>query len=58
MRERAPQKVSLAVNNWNTRNTDKVASAYMIDSQRRNRAEVSILLKVSVIGISIDGLSG
>jgi nuclear transport factor 2 (NTF2) superfamily protein len=36
----AKEKVQLAENAWNGRNPDKVASAYTIDSEWRNRTEV------------------
>lgn len=35
----AAQKVRLAEDAWNTRNPDKVALAYTVDSRWRNRAE-------------------
>jgi uncharacterized protein len=38
-RESAIHKVRLAENAWNTRDPDKVALAYTIDSRWRNRAE-------------------
>jgi len=37
--ESAVQKVRLAEDSWNTRDPQKVALAYTIDSRRRNRAE-------------------
>ncbi|MET0255309.1 MAG: nuclear transport factor 2 family protein [Luteibacter sp.] len=37
--ESAVQKVRLAEDGWNSRNPEKVALAYTIDSQWRNRAE-------------------
>ena len=37
--ETAPQKVRLAEDAWNSRNPAKVALAYTVDSQWRNRAE-------------------
>lgn len=38
-RETAAQKVRMAEDGWNGRNPEKVALAYTIDSQWRNRAE-------------------
>jgi uncharacterized protein len=38
-RERATQKVRLAEDGWNTRDPEKVAPAYAIDSRWRNRSE-------------------
>ncbi|HET6392411.1 MAG TPA: nuclear transport factor 2 family protein [Blastococcus sp.] len=38
-RETAAQKVRLAEDAWNTRDPEKVAGAYTIDSRWRNRAE-------------------
>jgi nuclear transport factor 2 (NTF2) superfamily protein len=38
-RETAVQKVRLAEDGWNTRDPEKVALAYSIDSRWRNRAE-------------------
>src|SRR3954470_3958612 len=38
-RETAAQKVRLAENAWNTRDPEKVAGAYTVDSRWRNRAE-------------------
>ena len=38
-RESAAQKVRLAENAWNTRDPEKVAAAYTVDSRWRNRAE-------------------
>src|SRR5881398_2256408 len=38
-RETAIQKVRLAEDGWNSRDPEKVALAYTIDSRRRNRAE-------------------
>jgi nuclear transport factor 2 (NTF2) superfamily protein len=38
-RETAVAKVRLAEDAWNTRNPEKVAAAYTLDSQWRNRAE-------------------
>ena len=38
-RETAVQKVRLAEDGWNTRDPEKVALAYAIDSRWRNRAE-------------------
>jgi len=38
-RETAIEKVRLAENGWNTRDPDKVALAYTVDSWWRNRAE-------------------
>ena len=38
-RESAIQKVRLAEDGWNTRDPEKVALAYAIDSRWRNRAE-------------------
>ena len=35
----ATEKVRLAEDAWNTRNPEKVAAAYTIDSRWRNRAE-------------------
>ena len=37
--ETAKQKVRLAEDGWNNRNPEKVAMAYTVDSQWRNRAE-------------------
>ena len=37
--ETAIQKVRMAEDAWNTRNPQRVAQAYMVDSQWRNRAE-------------------
>ena len=37
--ETAAQKVRAAENAWNTRDPEKIASAYTVDSQWRNRAE-------------------
>jgi uncharacterized protein len=37
--ETAVQKVRLAEDGWNTRDPEKVAAAYTVDSQWRNRAE-------------------
>jgi uncharacterized protein len=37
--ETAKQKVRLAEDAWNTRDPQKVASAYTVDSRWRNRAE-------------------
>lgn len=37
--ESAIQKVRLAEEGWNTRDADKVALAYSLDTTRRNRAE-------------------
>ena len=41
-RETAAQKVRMAENAWNTRDPQRVALAYTIDSQWRNRAEFPI----------------
>jgi len=38
-RETATQKVRLAEDAWNTRDPEKVAGAYTVDSRWRNRAE-------------------
>src|SRR6476646_10482605 len=38
-RETAIQKVRLAEDGWNSRDPEKVTTAYTIDSQWRNRAE-------------------
>jgi nuclear transport factor 2 (NTF2) superfamily protein len=38
-RETAVQKVRLAEDAWNTRDPERVAAAYTVDSQWRNRAE-------------------
>ena len=38
-RETAVQKVRLAEDGWNTRDPEKVAAAYTVDSRWRNRAE-------------------
>jgi uncharacterized protein len=38
-RETAVQKVRLAEDGWNTRDAEKVAQAYAVDSRWRNRAE-------------------
>lgn len=38
-RETAAQKVRLAEDAWNTRDPEKVAGAYTVDSRWRNRAE-------------------
>ncbi|WP_349432787.1 nuclear transport factor 2 family protein (plasmid) [Methylomarinum sp. Ch1-1] len=38
--ETAREKVQLAENAWNTKDPVKVASAYTVDSQWRNRAEI------------------
>lgn len=38
-RETAAEKVRLAENGWNTRDPEKVALAYTVDSEWRNRAE-------------------
>jgi nuclear transport factor 2 (NTF2) superfamily protein len=38
-RETAAQKVRLAEDAWNTRDPEKVAAAYTVDSRWRNRAE-------------------
>jgi len=38
-KETAIQKVRLAEDGWNTRDAAKVALAYTLDTQRRNRAE-------------------
>jgi uncharacterized protein len=38
-RESATQKVRLAEDGWNTRDSEKVALAYAIDSRWRNRSE-------------------
>lgn len=36
----ATEKVQLAENGWNSKNPEKVASAYTLDCQWRNRAEI------------------
>jgi len=36
----AKQKVQLAENGWNSRDPEKVASAYTVDCEWRNRAEI------------------
>lgn len=36
----ATEKVQLAENGWNSKNPEKVANAYTIDCQWRNRAEI------------------
>ncbi|MCK9635515.1 MAG: nuclear transport factor 2 family protein [Methylobacter tundripaludum] len=41
-RETAAQKVRMAEDGWNGRNPEKVALAYTIDSQWRNRAEFPV----------------
>ena len=41
-RESAVQKVRMAEDGWNGRNPEKVALAYTIDSQWRNRAEFPV----------------
>lgn len=41
-RETATQKVRMAENAWNNRDPQRVASAYSIDSQWRNRAEFPV----------------
>ncbi|MBK8816842.1 MAG: nuclear transport factor 2 family protein [Methylococcaceae bacterium] len=41
-RETATQKVRAAEDGWNNRNPEKVALAYTIDSQWRNRAEFPV----------------
>jgi len=38
--ETAKEKVQLAENGWNSREPEKVASAYTIDCEWRNRAEI------------------
>jgi len=38
--ETAMQKVRAAENGWNTRNPEKIALAYTVDSRWRNRAEI------------------
>ena len=38
-RESAIQKVRLAEDGWNSRDPEKVAQAYSLDSRWRNRAE-------------------
>ena len=38
-RESTIEKVRLAEDGWNTRNPEKIALAYTLDTQRRNRAE-------------------
>lgn len=38
--ETAKEKVQLAENGWNSRNPEKVASAYTSDCEWRNRAEI------------------
>jgi uncharacterized protein len=40
--ETAAQKVRMAEDGWNNRNPEKVALAYTIDSQWRNRAEFPV----------------
>jgi nuclear transport factor 2 (NTF2) superfamily protein len=40
--ETATQKVRMAEDGWNSRNPEKVALAYTIDSQWRNRAEFPV----------------
>jgi nuclear transport factor 2 (NTF2) superfamily protein len=40
--ETASQKVRMAEDGWNNRDPEKVALAYMIDSQWRNRAEFPV----------------
>ncbi|MDD5267368.1 MAG: nuclear transport factor 2 family protein [Methylococcales bacterium] len=40
--EKAVQKVRMAEDGWNGRNPEKVALAYTIDSQWRNRAEFQV----------------
>lgn len=40
--ETAAQKVRMAEDGWNGRNPEKVALAYTIDSQWRNRAEFPV----------------
>ena len=41
-RETAVQKVRMAEDGWNNRDPEKVALAYKIDSQWRNRAEFPV----------------
>jgi uncharacterized protein len=41
-RETAIQKVRLAEDGWNTRDPERVASAYTVDSRWRNRAEFPV----------------
>ncbi|SJM89069.1 DUF1348 family protein [Crenothrix polyspora] len=41
-RETAAQKVRMAEDGWNNRNPERVALAYTVDSQWRNRAEFSV----------------
>ena len=41
-RETASQKVRMAEDGWNSRNPERVALAYTIDSQWRNRAEFPV----------------
>jgi nuclear transport factor 2 (NTF2) superfamily protein len=38
--ESAKEKVQLAENGWNSRSPEKVALAYTVDSEWRNRAEI------------------
>jgi len=38
--ESAKEKVQLAENGWNSRDPEKVASAYTVDCEWRNRAEI------------------
>lgn len=38
--ETATQKVQMAEDAWNTKNPEKVAMAYTVDSQWRNRSEI------------------
>jgi len=38
--ETAKEKVQLAENGWNSRDPEKVASAYTVDCEWRNRAEI------------------
>jgi nuclear transport factor 2 (NTF2) superfamily protein len=40
--ETATQKVRMAEDGWNNRNPEKVALAYTIDSQWRNRTEFPV----------------
>jgi uncharacterized protein len=40
--ETASQKVRMAEDGWNNRNPERVALAYTVDSQWRNRAEFSV----------------
>jgi uncharacterized protein len=40
--ETATQKVRMDEDGWNNRNPDKVAMAYTVDSQWRNRAEFPV----------------